>query len=344
MWKGPNGAVPTMRALPLLTLAVFVGALFAPAAAAYAQPAWYFLKSDCPVDRVQGECVVPEVDVPDVPPLPPPAPAVPNVGQPKIILADAVLDPYNFLKPNGPNSTEPDLKPVYTLSEQVRPARFVTPANLSHPDRIKGYVFVGVYTGESAVPNGNLTATIYEVKEDGTEVALLSGTAAIDLNTSKAPDPMTLVPPNSTDPFVIAYYEVAQVLPLVLTPPNVFLIGPVDLNISNSSRLALGFHLTQGSSPSPEPPGAATISFNSTINPSFLYVPWYAPDPPKSSSTKTFSGGKTFSSTRTTSKLSGTGSDDDGGKKGGSNGIPGFELSLAIGLVAVAAFVARRRL
>lgn len=343
-----------MRVLPLLTLVAFVGALFVPATSAYAQPAWYFLKSDCPVDRVNGQCLAPEADVPDVPPSPVPLPVTPPpVGQPKVIFADGILDPYDFLHPNPPNSTEPDLKPVYTLSESVAPARFLTPANLTHPERLKGYFFVGVYTGESAVPNGNLTATIYEVKADGTETALLNATAAIDLNTSKAPEPTALVPPpsmlppNSTDPETVAlsvtYYELAQALPLVLTPPNVFLLGPVDLNVSNTSRIAIGFHLAQGSSMSPEPPGVATISFNSTLNPSFVYVPWYAPDPPRPTYSKTYTPGKTYSSTRTTSRLSGTGDPADDGKSG-KKGLPGFELPLSLTLVAVAALVARRRL
>jgi hypothetical protein len=335
-----------MRVLPVLTLVAFVGALLVPAAEAYSQPAWYYLKSDCPVDRVEGSCPVPEVPVPAVPAPPVPLPvSPPPVGQPKVIFADGILDPYNFLAPNPPNSTEPDVKPVYTASETVAPARFVTPANLTHPNRLKGYFFIGVYTGESAVPNGNLTATIYEVKEDGTELVLLTATAAIDLNTSKAPDPMSLLPPNSTDPMVIAYYEAAQVLPLVLTPPNIFLLGPVDLNFSNTSRLALGFHIAQGSSPSPEPPGVATITFNSTVNPSFLYVPWYAPDPPRSTYSRSYTPGKTYSSTRTITKTSGgAGGGDDDGKGGGGHGIPGFEVSLAITMVAMAALVARRRL
>lgn len=338
-----------MRALPLAALAAFVATLLLPAAAGYPQPAFYFLKSGCSVDEVEGQCPVPDATVPSVPPLPPPAPPVPAVGVPKLVFVDGVLDPYNFLAPNPPNSTEPDLKPVYTASESVVPVRFVTPADHVHPGRLKGYFIVGVFTGESAVPNGNLTATLYEILEDGTEVALLNASVAVDLNTSKAPDPTTLVPPNSTlppgnpDPTALVIYEVAKVLPLVLQPPQVYLLGPVDLNVSNTSRLAIGFHLEQGSSQSPQPPGSATISFNATLNPSFVYAPWYAPDPPRSSSTRTFGSTRTFSSTRT-GTFSSTQDGDDDDRKGKGNGIPGFEMTLAVSLVAVAALVARRRL
>lgn len=332
-----------MRVLPLVAAIAFLASLVAPAATAYSQPVFYFLKSGCPVDEVNGECHVPEVDVPPAPPLPPPAPPVPAVGQPKLVLVDGILDPYDFKRMNAPNSTEPDLKLVYTASETVQPVRFLTPENHSHPNRIKGSFLVGLWTGESPVPNGNLTVHLYEVKADGTEVAIANASIAIDLNASKAPDPATLVPPNSTDPMAIVLYEVGQVSPLVLVPPLVLLLGPVDITVENGSRFAMGFQLDAGSSPAPEPPGAVTLRYNATFMPSFVYVPWYAPDPPRSTSTRT----STYSSTRLTGPRgtfsnSGTGDDDDG-KKGG-NGIPGLELGVVLGLVAVAAIVARRRL
>lgn len=332
-----------MRVLPAAAAIAFLASLLAPAATAYSQPVFYFLKSGCAMDEVNGVCYAPEVDVPPLPPAPPPVPPV-VVGQPKVIVADGILEPYDFKRMNAPNSTEPDLRPIYTASESVAPVRFVTPANHTHPDRIKGSFLVGAWTGESPAPHGNLTATLYEVKADGTEVALANATVAIDLNASKAPDPATLVPPNSTDPMAIVLYEVSQVTPLVLQPPLLFLLGPVDIAFDNTSRFAIGFQLDQGSSPAPEPPGAATLRFNATYMPSFVYVPWYAPDPPKSSSTRS----STYSSTRlsgTRSTQSGAGGDDGGdddGKKKG-NGIPGLELGLVLSLVAVAAIAARRR-
>lgn len=332
-----------MRALPLAIALAFLAALLAPSATAYSQPVFYFLRSGCPVDEVEGACYVPEVDVPPVGPLPPPVPPLPPVGQPKLIVVDGILEPYDFRLGNAPNSTEPDLKLVYTASETIVPVRFVTPANHTHPDRIKGNFLVGAWTGESPVPNGNLTATLYEVKADGAEVALASASVAIDLNASKAPDPMTLVPPNSTDPMAIILYEVGQIAPLVLQPPLLFLLGPVDIAFDNASAFAIGFQLDPGSSPLPEPPGAATLRYNATFMPSFVYVPWYAPDPPKSTSTRssTYTGPRTTGPRQTFSGTGTGGDDDDGGKKG--NGIPGLELSLVVTLVAAAAYVARRR-
>lgn len=337
-----------MRLLPFLATLAFVASLLAPAAAGYPQPTFYFLKSGCAVDEVEGQCVAPEVPIPAIPPPPsvPPVPPVapPVVGQPQVVFADGVLSPYDYFHPNAPNSTEPDVKPVYPLSETTVPVRFLTPTNYTHPDRLKGSFLVGLWTGESPATNANLTTTLYEVKADGTTTALATASVAIDLNASKAPDPNALLPPNSTDPMVIAYYELAQVVPLVLQPPLLFLLGPVDVPFDNSSSFALGFHLDPGSSPVPAPLGAASIRFNATITPSFLYVPWYAPDPPKSTSTKSPTPSKSVTGTKSGSRTSTSGSGGGDSDGGGSNGIPGLEVSLVVTMVALAALVARRRL
>src|SRR5687768_497461 len=143
-----------MRVLPLATAVALLMALLAPAAAGYAQPVFYFMKSGCPVDEVDGVCYAPDVTVPPVPPLPPPVPTAPRVGQPQVVLADGILDPYDYLHPNVPNSTEPDVKPVYPGAETAMPVRFITPANHTHPDRIKGSFLVGIWIGESPAPHG----------------------------------------------------------------------------------------------------------------------------------------------------------------------------------------------
>lgn len=334
-----------MRVLPLATLVAFLAALLAPAAAGYAQPAFYFLKSGCPVDEVDGQCYAPDVTVPTAPPLPPPAPPLPVVGQPQLVVADGILEAYDYANNNFPNSTEPDVKLVYPASETVKPVRFLTLPDAPHPDRLKGYFLVGVYVGESPAPQANLTTTLYEVKLDGTEVALANASAVIDLNASHAPDPMSLVPPNSTDPMTIVLYEVGQAYPLVYQAPMYFLLGPVDMAFDNTSAFAIGFRLDPGSSPFADPPGAASIRFNASLTPSFVYVPWYAPDPPKSSYSRSYTSPRTGSGARGTFG-SGTGgaNDDDDDKKGKGNGIPGFEMALVVTMVALAAVMARRRL
>lgn len=335
-----------MRVLPLATLVAFLVTLLAPAAAGYAQPAFYFLKSGCPIDEVEGVCYAPDVTVPPVPPLPPPAPPVPVVGQPQVVVADGILEAYDYANPNFPNSTEPDVKLVYPASETGRPVRFLTPDNHSHPDRLKGYFLVGVYIGESPAPQANLTTTLYEIKLDGTEIPLVNASVAIDLNASAAPDPMSLVPPNTTDPMAIVLYEIGQAYPMIYQAPMYILLGPVDMAFDNTSSFGIGFRLDQGSSPLTDPPGAATLKFNSSTTAAFVYVPWYAPDPPRSSYSRSYTPPRSGTGSRGTFG-SGTGGadggDDDDGK-GKGNGIPGFEMTLVITMVALAAIVARRRL
>lgn len=336
-----------MRAIVALTAFTLVLGLLAPAAAGYPQPVFYFLKSGCPVDEVENMCLVPELGPLPNPGLPPPVPPLPTVGVPQLSVADGIMDPYTPLKPNAPNSTEPDIKVIYPASEQLVPIRFLAPDNHTHPNRIKGPFILGVWTGESPAPYANLTATLYEVPVEGSPIALANATVAIDLNASKAPDPTALIPPNSTDPSAILFYELAQVLPLVLQPPLLFILGPVDIQFANTSSLAVGFALEGGSSPVGEPVGAATLRFNSTLSPSFVYVPWYAPDPPRPTFTSTYtftSRTSTFTNSRGGTGSGGVGGSDGGGNDGGGNGIPGLEAGALVGLLALATLVARRRL
>ncbi len=332
-----------MRPLPAIAVLALVLGVFAPAAVGYPQPVFYFLKSGCPVEEVDNVCIVPELGpVPD-PGLPPPVPPLPAVGVPQASVTDGILDPYLPSAPNAPNSTEPDVKAIYPASEELVPIRFVTPGNHSHPDRIKGPLILGVWTGESPAFYANVTVTLYELPAEGAPIALANASASIDLNASKAPEPTSFLPPNSTDPATIVFYEVAQVLPLVMYPPVLFVLGPVDIAFANTSSLAVGFRLDGGSSPAGEPVGSATLRFNSTLSPSFVYVPWYAPDPPRSTYSSTYTPRPGGTGSRSTTS-GGDGGDEGGSGKSGGNGIPGLEMTAVLGLVLVAAWVARRRL
>ncbi|MFA5944921.1 MAG: PGF-CTERM sorting domain-containing protein, partial [Candidatus Thermoplasmatota archaeon] len=147
-------------------------------------------------------------------------------------------------------------------------------------------------------------------------------------------------PQNQTDPQAIVFYEVAQVLPLVLHPPALFVLGPVDVPFGNESSFAIGFRLTQGSSPAPLPAGAfGSIQYDGAYTPSFVYVPWYAPDPPK----PTFTPRPTSSSS--TSKAGTLGGSTSGSPVSDDDkDSPGFALPLGlVALLAAAAFAARRR-
>ncbi|MFA5944727.1 MAG: hypothetical protein WC876_09700, partial [Candidatus Thermoplasmatota archaeon] len=166
------------RILTFLAVALLAAA---PAAQAYAQPVFYFLK-DAPG---------PQDQIPDVPsPIPLPI-AIPTVD-----VNAGVMDPYDPKMPNAPNGTTGKERLVVAGQDLVLPIQFVTPADHAHPDRLKGPIFVGLWVGESATYQANMTATLYEIPADGTPIALAEASVSLDLNQSDAPDPTTLIPQN----------------------------------------------------------------------------------------------------------------------------------------------------
>ncbi len=257
-------------------------------------------------------------------------------------LKDGALGPAGdgLLNATLPNGTEPAARPILVGQENLLPVRFATPAGEAHPDRLYGPLFIGLWTGESAVLNGNLTATLYELTAAGA-VPLANASVALDLNASEAPDPTSLVPPDPTDPQAAVLYVVAQALPLVLNPPQLLYLGVVDIPFSEDAQFAIGFRLDAGSSPLPVPVGAfAQVQYDSILTPSFVYAPWYAPDPPRPTPTPrpttTGPGGTGASSPAPTTD--GGGGGDDGG-----NGAPGFGPLLALAALGTAFALWRRR-
>lgn len=300
---------------PATIALAILGALvlsLAPIAQALPRPAFYFLKDD-------------PAALPIAPPVPLP-------------FGDGLLDPYNATTQNAPNATDPKQRLVLPYVESLLPVQFLTPAGEKHPDRIRGPLFIGVWTGPAVVLNGNLTATLFEVTATGDAIAIANGTTALDFNASKVPDPLTLVPPNTTDPQAIVFYEVAQVLPLVLKPPLLLIFPGIDRPFANESRLGISFRIEGGSSPLPVPVALfATVQYDAALSPSFVYVPWYEKDKPRPTPTRsaTMSGSSTFSKSLTTTPTS----DNDKDK-----GSPGPEMFfLTAGLLAAALIAARRR-
>lgn len=313
------------RSLTLLAVALLVAA---PAADAYVQPVFYFLK-DAP-QATDG--AIPPLPIPPLVPIPVPT-VDPNAG---------VLDPFDPLAPNAPNSSTSRQRYVPVGSELVLPVQFVSPADApSHPTRIKGNLFMGLWTGQSAVYQGNLSATLYEIPPEGEPIPLASVSQALDFNQSTAPDPTALIPANTTDPQAIVFYELAQVMPMLLHPPALFVM-PLDVNLtSTDSRLALGLMLEQGSSPAPLPIGAtASVQYDGLVTPSFVYVPFYTPDPPRA--TPTPRPGSSFSNSRSPTFGSG-GGQTTGAVDGGEQESPGLGVPLAVLALAALAVSARRR-
>ena len=292
-------------------------------------------------------------------------------------VGDGLLDAYDPEKGNVPNSTSPHSRFIFPGQDQVVPVRFVA-AEADHPVRVFGPLWVGLWLGESATLNGNLTATLFEYQDAGTPglpaqpKVLASATVALDADPEALPNATTLVPPtpdpvppdpDPNDPqgsvnrtvaheqaqaMMLAFYEAAQLAPMILQPPAVLNMGTVDFTVNATSRMALGFRLDAGSSPGPVPVAAfGQIIYDSMPNtaclvcgPSYLYMPWYAPDPvvvPQPPASPTTSSSPTGDGT----------SHDDGATSSGptkKKGIPGLEPVLLAACALAAAMLARRRL
>jgi hypothetical protein len=262
------------------------------------------------------------------------------------VAADGILNgtyPANTTQPGARMVVASAASPVYAV-------RFLTEEGAAHPDRLRGPVFLGLWMGPEQARNANLSATLWEVPASGSPKAIANASIALDGNVTEG-DPLDLVPPNPSDPLATAYYEYFALYPELFDPPYVLNFGFVDVPVANESRLMVSFGLSQGSSPAPVPVGAfATIYYNYTgqvvgvfpVLPTltFLFAPWYAPDPPRP--TYSYSSTSTYSYRPPTRTSTTTGDDGGGGKDKDSPGA-GAVLTV-LPLLAVALWAMRRRL
>lgn len=203
----------------------------------------------------------------------------------------------------------------------------------SHSDRIYGPLLIGLWTGPSPTAVGNITAVI----SDGESVL---GSASVDvaLDPENLPDPQSLVPPDPTDPEQAVAYIAAQVMIATMKPPVLLDLGFVDLNVSTDAPISVSFFL-EGE---PIALGAASIQYDGALSPSFVYVPFYEPDPAPSSSqssssassSSSSSSGSSASSSESTPSL-GIGNEADPDAEE-SKDSPGIGMFAIVGIAAVA--------
>lgn len=217
-------------------------------------------------------------------------PATASAGsQPAVYyLRDGEMGPAGNGELNAtvPNSTQPQLRVIPVGATDLMPIRFQM-SDAEHPPRLLGLAYIGLWMGPSPIKHGNITATLVAVK--GTEIRELANASfALDANTSRTPDPTTMIPPQPpippSDPEAyatfLAYWVLANALPAVQPPARLLFLGVLDEEIAPDEVLALDLKLTQGSSELPIPQGAfATLQYNGAMSPSFVYAPWYSPNP-----------------------------------------------------------------
>jgi hypothetical protein len=210
------------------------------------------------------------------------APTVSAGYQPTLYyLKDGHLGPAQpgLLNATRPNATQPTLRPVPLDVPNLPAATFET-GGLPHPPRLLGPVYLGVWVGPSPVAEGNLTVRLLTLNGTRT-IPLGNATMALDANVSNLPNPASLVPPNPSDPQGSVAYELSKLLPAVTPPPKLLYLGTMDALFNATQGLVLSFTVTPADGQPAARGAAATIQYNATLTPSFLYVPWYSPDPPR---------------------------------------------------------------
>jgi len=244
-----------------------------------------------------------------------------------------------LLNSSMPRAAQPSQRVVPLAAPNVPAAAFQTEAGLVHLPKIYGPVYVGLYLGPAAVVDGNLTITL--LAKNGTKtIPIANATMSLDANLSKAPDPTGMVPPDPTDPEGAAAYELGKLLPMLTPPPRLLYLGSVEAVLNASDPILVSFVITPKAGADVAQGAAATIQYNATLAPSFLYVPWYKPDPPRSVPVRVIEPTREY---QTLDPTDGAG-DETGQAKSRRHGLPGPDAALLLLSMALTlAFVARRR-
>lgn len=234
-------------------------------------------------------------------------------------------------------------------SAEVPSISFVRDGN--HSDRIYGPLLVGLWIGPSPTAMGNISAEI----SDGESIL---GYASVDvaIDPENLPDPQSLVPPDPTDPEQAAAYIAAQAMLALMQPPALLDFGFVDVAVDPDAPVSVSFFL-EGE---PIALGVASMQYDGALSPSFVYVPFYEPDPePAASSSPSDStpGGSAPGSSDPESSAPGSGSSSEPGTSAdeppslgiGNEPEPDSEESKdspgigAFAIVGIAAFAMLRR-
>jgi len=234
-----------------------------------------------------------------------------------------------------PEGEEPSLRPV--LLGEAGEARFLVPEG-ERPAWIQGRLFAGLWIDQPPALPGELEVVLLRLDGEAPE-ELASTSLPVGGQFPEAPDPATLLPPDPTDPEAVAWHALAQAYPLVRSPPIVADFGIVSLPVEDAD-LAVAFRLADGSLAP-----AVMIEYGAALAPSFLYVPWHepAPAPAPSATSASPSASATVRPPGPTVGRTGPPQDPAGPTDEGSQDTPSPGFSVALSVLGVAAWAARRR-
>jgi hypothetical protein len=340
---GPSGRAAALAALGVALL------LLAPAATALPKPAIYFLRDAA---FPAGTPAVPVVT--GIPFAPGELAALTPPGLPPVNQSDPASLPATVMDTRAPQT-----RMIFPGQELVLPVMFNSNSS-ANVGRIYGPVLTLLFMPKSpAVQHGNVTAQLVVVPKGAAVTDLppkgeVVASATFDMDagntTDFLPNATALVPPNPTDPAAALAYAEGQLLAYGITElassyKIAYLLNEtksfiIDKRVDEGSTVQLRLLLAQGSSAAPVATGAGQpIVYWNFLTPSFVYVPWYAADPPHQTPTYTTQPMPTH-----TGGTGGAGGDGSASSSPTKKKSPGIEAPLAILGLAALALVARRRL
>jgi hypothetical protein len=208
-------------------------------------------------------------------------------------LRDASFGPAapGLMDVTPPDSLDPSVRWVPPVD--LEQARFF--ANETPAPFVRGPVFVGYWPGPSLVYSGNVTVSLLLVHENGTVDLISSASRNATFDPTQV-DPTSFIPPDPTNPQGSAAHIQGKLLQTLLKPPVLYYLSTVDIPVPNGTRVAVSFRLDAmpGELSSS---GMATVQYDGQTSPTFAYVPWFTPDPPRNPTpTKTTTSTTKFTS------------------------------------------------
>ena len=258
-----------LRALPALAFAAAV--LVAVPALAAPQPHLYFLKDGAV--RGAGDGIL-TLD-------PPPPPDLQNPA----------------------NNSAPGMRMILPAQHNVAPVQFVQVNSTENTGRVWGPVIVALWAPKWATnQHGNITVSLVELKPSAVPAiggggrVLASASTANNYENTTLPNGTALMPPEPTNVTAALAHVQGQLLAYALTealkPPIILLLDDdvkdyiIDEEVDPEARLVLRMQLDPNEGSALSPLGQPTavgqaIQYDFGLWPSFVYIPWYAEDPPR---------------------------------------------------------------
>lgn len=143
--------------------------------------------------------------------------------------------------------------------------------------RLQGDAIAGTWISPDLAVDAGVSAALYEIDANGNRTHIANATHSLLIDPEDVPDPASLLPPDPEDPEGAAYHVAAAVVSAMEGPHILHHFVGISHDMASGSHLAIGFYMSEGSGGIPL--GVTGIEYGSQEHASFLFAPWYTPDP-----------------------------------------------------------------